>query len=420
MGRGSRNNVLAGLLVIGAIGASVGVLSLLGGLYERIGKVTRTVQFDVAEGVTGLKPGSEVRLGGLKVGQVSAVAPMIADGRVTGMTVKISIDPKIAPLREGAVAFLEVALLGSVSNINFSNVGSGEMLSESSVIPGQVAAPGFLAGAGFGDEQKTQLQSILANADAGVLTFKNTLADFEGRKGKWFDDFDSMTTNGRSLMQQANDATPEIIQKVKDAADETKALMADGRKIISENKPDFDTTIDNALAFTEQLKRMGADGEAIAERLKNTTVKMAEDLLGDARSRVNEAGGTLNSMLAKGDAFASEQIPVVRAALAKLRLSGDQLAATLGEVRRSPWRLIYRPDTRDLEFELLYDSARAYAQAVTDLTSATDALKGLSDAGQLKAGERSVQELLSNLDAAAAKYEATQDEFFRQFKAKGK
>lgn len=422
MGRGSRNNVLAGLLVIGAIVVSLVVVALLGGLRDSWGKEPRIVRFSVADGVTGLKKGSEVRMGGLRVGLVDSVSPVVESDLVTGMEVRISVDPGMAPLREGAVAYLETALLGSASNINFSGLGAGRLLTATDVIPGKLAPPGFLAAAGYGDEQKTAVQRIIANVDTGIAKFNSTMVDFEGRRGKWFDDFDAITTNGRELMAAANKATPDIIKKVQDAADEVKALMADGRKLVADNRPGIDAAIANTKEFSEQLKRIGTDGEQIAQRIRTTTVGMVEDVLTDARARVNEAGTTLNSALTKADDLLSEQTPVVRSAMAKLRLTGDQLAATLAEVRRSPWRLVYRPDKRDLEFELLYDSARTYAQAVSDLSSAAEAVKGLSDAGggNLKAGERNVNELLDGLGAAFTKYEEAESEFLRQVKSRAK
>lgn len=417
MGRGSRNNALAGLLVIGAILASLVVVSLLGGWYETIGKVHRRVVFDIHEGVAGLKPGSEVRLGGLKVGQVSAVFPRMSGGDVTGMEVDIQIDGKAAPLRKSAVAFLEQALLGSNSNLNFASLGDGPALTEADEIDGQVAAPGFLAAAGYGDEQRTKVQTIIDDTEATVKKIKAEVDEFAAKREKWYGDFDAMTGDGRKVMSGAASFVekdlPDSRDRANAALDEAKGLMTDGRALIAEHKESIAATIRNAEAGTQSYREVG-------DRLKSQTMDMIEGLVSDARTKTNAALDGASTVLQKMDASVSENAPVIRAAIAKLRLAGDQTAATVAEVRRSPWRLVYRPDKRDYDFELLYDSARAYAQSVSDLSSASESLKGLSDAGMLKAGNAEVDGVLKDLGASFEKFREAEAEFMRQVKERAK
>ena len=109
--------------------------------------------------------------------------------------------------------------------------------------------------------------------------------------------------------------------------------------------------------------------------------------------------------------------------MAKLRLSADQLAATIAEVRRSPWRLVYRPDKHDLEFELLYDSARTYAQSVADLSTAADSLKGIAAAngGTLPdSAKKNVADVVNQLNSAFEKYEQAEKAFLEQVKKQAK
>lgn len=417
MARGSRNNVLAGLLVLGTAGASLVVIALLGGWKDTFGKVRRTAVFDIHEGVAGLKKGSEVRLGGLKVGQVDTVAPRMENGQVTAMEVDIEIDPKAAPLRKGAVAFLEQGLLGSTSNLNFTSLGDGEPLSETDLIDGKIAAPGFLAAAGYGDEQKTKVQTIIDDAEATMKKVRAEVEEFSTKREKWYTDFDSMTTDGKKVMSGAASFVekdlPDSRDRANAALDEAKGLFKDGRDLIAEHKASIGETIKNAEEGTKTYRELG-------DQLKGQTIKLIEDAVTDARTKTNSALDTANSMLNKVDASVAENVPVVRSMMAKFRLTGDQLATTLAEVRRSPWRLVYRPDKRDYEFELLYDSARAYAASVSELSSAAEALKGLSDGGRLTAGSKSVDDVLKDLAASMARFQEAEGEFMRQVKEKAK
>ncbi len=419
MGRGSRNNALAGGLLLAAIVASVIAVSLLGGLLEMVGKTSRTVRFAITEGVTGLKKGSEVRMGGLKIGSVDSVRPILENGSVSTIEVKIKISEKEAPLHQGAVAFLETALLGSASNLNFINLGdpAAPALTEADIIPGRLAPPGFLAAAGYGDEQKQKVQTIIDRAESFITKADdfaakaNTEADvFKQKREVWYSDFDVMTRSGKKLMEQD---VPEITEKIKAGATDAGEFLAKAKKVINENEASINEFIAHARQTSIDAEAFGKKINDGADWFKGTVEPLVEDLLSKGRDKAVAALDKVNSLL-------GEQTPVVRTALAKLRLSADQLAATLAEVRRSPWRLIYRPDKRDLEFELLYDSARAYAQAVSDLSSSAEALKGLSDGGSLKAGDKSVQELLNNLDASFRKYEQAESEFLRQVQAKSK
>ncbi len=413
--------MLAGGLVLGTVAASLVIVTILGGWYERVGKSKYTAVFDLEEGVPGLKKGAEVRLGGFKVGQVESVAPRAAaEGKPAVMVVKMLIDNRAAPLEKDTKAYLEQGLLGSASNINFKSLGSGGVIDESYEIDGAIAAPAILEAAGYGEKQKTQVQSFLDSADETGQKAKNFLASLQGevdefarRREKWYGDADAVTTNARSFMEGIEKERPDVVARIKSAADELKKAFTDLQTVIAENR---ETAKEGVAEFASASRNF----DELGERLKTQTIVMIEQMIDEARAKANGALDTARSLLTKADSAVAENVPQVRATIAKLRLSGDQLASTLAEVRRSPWRLIYRPDQQDLNFELLYDSARVYAQAVSDVGSATDALKGLNDAGALRAGDRSVGELTADLAAAVDRLKEAEGEFIRQLKLNAK
>ena len=127
-----------------------------------------------------------------------------------------------------------------------------------------------------------------------------------------------------------------------------------------------------------------------------------------------QAAESARRAIERADALVAESSPALRRTVSSARLAADQLKFTLEEVRRAPWRLLYRPDTRELEFELLYDSARIYAQAVSDLRDASAALESASDASQASGrpiSPQRAQELGARLDAAFAAYEQAERAF---------
>lgn len=243
-----------------------------------------------------------------------------------------------------------------------------EKAAEGTVFQGGPAAPGFLAQAGYGDEQKTQLQSILArgekiaaNVEAVTEEFRSTIVpdvrsvvgDVRERWPAWGDRVDSITKN-----------VDEASAKLSPGIDEVREVIARARQWFDENRERLTTIVENVEAASGDLK-------AGLARLNEETIDKLHEMLDSGTETTKSAQAAIERI----DGLVAEQTPNLRKALADARLATDQLKLTMGEVRRSPWRLLYRPDTKELEFELLYDAARQYAEAVSDLRAAGEALE---------------------------------------------
>ena len=63
--------------------------------------------------------------------------------------------------------------------------------------------------------------------------------------------------------------------------------------------------------------------------------------------------------------------------LASGRLAAQQIKLAMIEVRRSPWKLLYKPEKAELEHELLYEAARTFAMAVSDLRATSQTAERL-------------------------------------------
>lgn len=367
--RGSRNNVLAGALVLGSLLGAVVVIVMIAGGIDYVGRRSYIVEFTLSDGVTGLKQGSEVRLGGMAIGAVSSVKLERPEGDqpFERALVKISIDRSI-PLRQGAVADLKLPLLGDKSALNFASSGSGAPLDpDTQRVPGRIAPPAFLSQAGYGPEQKSQVQSIIGNISEAAERIKSVAKDFEG----------------------------EPYQRFKEILKVAEAYLKDNQEDFREGIKKARTTMEGADKFVKRLN----------EELGDKAAKLLED----GGAALASARDTMEDI----NALVKEQRPGIRATLANLRLSSEQLRSTLLEVRRSPWRLLYRPDMRELEFELLYDSARSYADAVTNLRQATESLESVLQAKdpRLAADGQTLDELVKALEASRARYQDAEQRF---------
>jgi hypothetical protein len=273
----------------------------------------------------------------------------------------------------------------------------------------------LLEQAGHGAVQRSQWQAILANADEGVGRFNDTMGDLREEGGplddlsgtldnansvtmefrasweeQWSGDIDAVITSGRRLFEQ----------DLADRMEQIRALLDDAQGYMSpENRDNFANILERGSGFADDL-----DG-----RIKDSAL----GLLDAAKEAVNDAKESIID-------FAREEQPNVRKMLANMRLSTDQLRNTMVEVRRAPWRLLYRPGDRELNFELLYDSARSYAEAVSDLRAASESLRVVAgDATPGTADARRVETLTDDVGRAYERYQEAEARFFELLRGEG-
>src|SRR5947209_5374045 len=112
--RGARNNLLAGLFVLGAIAVGVMVSFMLSNRPALGGSRRFTVRFSLADGATGLKKGSPVQLAGQQIGQVRRVDFFPRDqAEKSAVDVEVEVRGDIT-LFENAGVYLQLPLLGTL------------------------------------------------------------------------------------------------------------------------------------------------------------------------------------------------------------------------------------------------------------------------------------------------------------------
>lgn len=398
---GQRNNLLAGLLVLVAIAATVAAIILLGGGLEYLGKHKYQILFDLDEGVGGLKSGAEVHVGGKPVGVVSDVQFDLDNNNIIdGVLVEISIDNTV-PLKKGARPLLLLPLLGTQGVINFPEIGSGQPLTANDIIQGDIAPPGFLANAGYGEEQKAQLQNTIARASSIADNLDVVMSDARTVS----DDVRQKWPNWSDKVSDTLDRAPDIAADMQESFAKLKEVGQTVQDVIAENRTDV-------REATERFASVGEKTDAFMDDLRGELSEAALEMLENGR----DAFETADTTVADLRQFINEERPNIRRTLANFRLGSDQLRDTLVEVRRAPWRLIYRPDLRELNYELLYDAARSYAGAVSDLRSTTESLQALVDANatQPLVRQESLEELLSNMQSAYTNYQSAEAAFMEQ------
>ena len=126
------------------------------------------------------------------------------------------------------------------------------------------------------------------------------------------------------------------------------------------------------------------------------TAENAKDLTGGARSLIITNKSKINDIIAS------------------VKTAGDNLKFATSEVRRSPWRLLYKPRPNEMANLNLFDAARQFAEGASDLNDASAALRdALKDS---KTDQAQVEKLVERLDQSFAGFKKVEDGLWKEVK----
>ncbi len=435
----NRNNILAGSFLLLSVALGIVASFVLSDFKERLRSTKEyVVRFSMAQGAAGIKPGSPVLLGGQPAGKVSEARivpdiPAPADRPQNqsavipgGIDVTIRVDAQYT-LYDNALIYLEKPLLGSLTSINIASMGIRELvrpdqqigaspeLMEREQIRGAIAPPSFLSDAGLGANEVLDIRQMIAQAkdavgkintlidnnaeliSATLTDVRSAAGDARGAVKTVSDKMPEWATHVDNVLVSADDTAkglPTIRDRARSLLDDGRQLVADTRAIVTDNRPKIDSIIDNVDH---------ASG----------TIRESIDPLA---SQAKDAMASFGNLSTRLDTIVADEGPNIRRTLANARLASDQLKLAMLEIRAQPWRLLVQPDTKELQQQLLYDSARSYASAVSDLRSASESLESMVGPGMhpspMDAGR--IAERMKELDEAFEKYREAEKKLFEQ------
>lgn len=396
-----RNNVRAGAFVsICLVLAFVVVITL--GEFWRVFESTRTytVAFPVQTGVGFLAEGADVRVGGVQLGRVTDITPHVQDDSIDTINVTMRLDQRVV-LRPDAQVVLNSALIGKDAWLEIPETGTpdaGPPIGPDDLLAA-AETPGVLT-ALLGVGQADRAAAILADVKQTTAFLADLDGEYDRRIAPMLDDMQTIVGEARDLSDRlAGRDIPRwaaridhILERGEAGADEFEALMSDGRAIAGDvhntvNRADgtmleideFIRTARPSVEDTiEDLNAAGTDVRHVAEiiaREAEPTIERVRAFLQHGSDGAEAFAETIERLNVELDA----ELPGVREILANARLTLQQLKLTSIEVRRSPWKLLYRPSRSEFEHELLYESARSFALAVSDLKAASESVERVLD-----------------------------------------
>lgn len=412
---GGRNAIVGAFFII-AVALAVVVTAILSDLASALAPTSQyVVRFRLSDNAGLLAPGAEVRVGGLKVGSVADIT-LVGEGEAAdAVDVLIEVDEDLV-LHQDAIVRLEVPLLGTGTVVNFISMGIGERLVEGGLVNGR-PSPGLLAQTGLTDDDLENIRRSIASMAEASERVSRILTDVEPKVGEAVTGLNDTIGEAQAIASDIRERLPRIGDEVEGTLadvrgsievwtglaarlDERTVELADViqsvRRTIDDNRPNIDRVLADLADISKRTKEEIVP--SAIETIENARVASAEsaELVGDAR------------------ALFEAETPGVRRAMANLRLASDQAKLTMLEVRRSPWRLLQRPTTRELEGELIYDATRSFALAASDLRAASESLISLSTDEQgpvdLPGRQQAIEQLHEELKASFARYRQAEQE----------
>jgi ABC-type transporter Mla subunit MlaD len=392
-----RNNVLAGFFLVLGLVVAVVLSFWTSDIFDRVGTFrSYTIDFSLRDGATGLEKGSPVLLGGKSVGRVEAVDWRREGGTPDGRTLAVAIEVRVKvrtdlPIYENAQAWIERPILGGLAAINIIDPGDpaegASLVAEGGRIGGRLA-PSLLAQAGFGPEQVEEMKSILREVNAAATDIATITGAIAPNAESNVADVDAMLKAARRLVEQTEtdyrslwspkvtamlDQGAEITDVAKAIVDSVLLGVEDARAGIDEAR--------GVIRTTQQiLDDSAGDVDAILANVEQATRHFNEVTMLEVDQAISRGSAAVDEFGQLGDSLnllVQEQRPQIQATMTNVRLASLDARLFLDEVKAQPWRLLRQPNTKELERELLYSSARAYANAVSDLRAASDSLDSI-------------------------------------------
>ena len=396
-GPGYSNSVRAGAFLVTGVVLALVVVFILNKSNPFASKNRYSIRFDMAEGVAGLEVGSEVRVSGLKVGRVESIEQKfdVSQGEEPFTVVRISVHSDIKVRKatgkdkgDSAKVMRAQTLLGNYSWLNFTSLGSGEEYGPEEAIDAR--SSGGMLGTIVGPENAERADKMFTS----LVTFTDVLDDFAS---------DTYRNDVKPMLRSAN-ATMTSVEREwgawKGKIGETLASAASGSR-------KFDETMDDAKAASASLR-------ATMDDVRGKYLKQIDGLL----QRAQDGTDSFAKAMERVDSELVQRIPELRAMMADLREGAAQAKLATMEVRRSPWKLFYTPTGDELARENLYEAARAFALASSDMRVAGETLESaLREPERVSADPALRDELRNRVLKSLERYETAQRQLFDVLKA---
>lgn len=391
--KSDRSNLKAGLFIVISILLILGVLLSIRGF----GKLfqpsqTRVAVFKLTDDIGGLGIGDDVRIGGYRVGQVKDIQldePQAGSAQSQPQINVIFTMPSKYKIRDNASLRIQTTVTGQ-SVLNFESLGMGNPLSDTQTIIGQ---PGtFSQVIGALAKAAPDIPQITSNFRTSTVPSINTTIAH----------YDELAILARRQIDPDQDKT---------IGQTARQMLAEVRDVMGDTKGDIRQSMANIAKATTSLK----------DKLPSILTR-SDEFLAKLDVTLTKADETVDNLRITSDhakaISASTRSLIVQnkskfdAVISSLKTTGDNLKAASAEIRRSPWRLLYKPAPGEMANLNLFDAARQFADGASDLDAASAALRDATADPNVK--PETIKKLMEQLDQSFEKFQSAEKDLWNR------
>jgi len=336
MRRSKKQEVLVGAFVLLSCALLVLLLSLMGGLDAILSdRVTVTAVF---RDVQGLQVGDPVYVYGLKCGKVSAIEP-VASGESEPVSMRVEMDvgeSERGLIRARTLVVIDKSLTGNISvMMKQPRDEAGGPLAEGERLAGSESS-GFEA-------VTERATAVLDEARLALRSVREVVESVQedGHLRQGLASVAGLTQDLRERLQTLGSSLESSLARVDDTVGSLRSLVEENRPAIRQTLANLEE--DSALVRNFLARLDGAPEKLTASlaALESATTGVS-DLLVENRAHID-------------------------ALIEDLTVTSANAANLTSDVKRRPWRLLYRPSIEEQKALELYDAAWAYNLGATEL-----------------------------------------------------
>jgi|GEM_PF-821443 len=446
MAKKVRNEIAVGITTLVVLALTIYIVAALADWSTVFRKTNRiTVQLPYQEGLHGLMAASPIYLGGVKIGKISQIqiqTAKIGEAEAADIFVSFTMDiPRQYLLRQDCVLAPESNVLGGQAQLNIKDLGSkGEIIKDGQTVTQIKFEPGITDAIKqeFNSANPDSLISHLKyevnrqNPDSIVASLAYTAANLKDITAKLNQQLtpdeekqtliakvhnvlDRLAVISENINNQLDtDNQGAILTKIDTALDKLNSSLGEVEELVKTNKPDITQTISSLKNTAGQLEK---DLPQITGRITAALDKAdkAIDLTKEALENLKVFSTTAKDTLLVN----REKIDKILSDVGEV---SSNLKLTSRDVRRAPWKLLYKPKKDELKIQGLIDSAGDFAAGAERLDNAAVQLRTIiaKSASGISIDQKDLKNMMAELESSFEGFQQVQQKFWDELKINNK
>jgi hypothetical protein len=202
-----------------------------------------------------------------------------------------------------------------------------------------------------------QVEPALVDARTVVGSVRRDYEVWSGSIGRTLDNVEAASSDLETTMEAAQTAMTDVRRDLR--------LVSE---LVQRNIGRIDEAVANLEVITE-------NGVAITRRIKDDTLARVDEALDGGVTAIGDASRILQNL----EVQLTASMPSIRAVLQDAMVAAGELKLATIEIRRSPWRILYKPSPTELANENLFAAARDFTIAAGEARVAAESFQAVME-----------------------------------------